>query len=93
MGKRGRRGGEGSQRLYKLGSVYLEEYQIYTPIRWNDTAPPTPLAYVGHGKRTGADMVVCCQDMSSIFTFFLFRQVESYKSSIRLAADFNARNS
>lgn len=42
-------GGNGgsSQRLYQLGSVYLYEYQIYTSIRWNDTAPPTLLAICG----------------------------------------------
>lgn len=77
--------------MYKLGSVYhLNEYQIYTPIRWNYTAPPTLLAYVGHGQENGCRH----EGVLSIilFTFFLHRQVELYKSSIKLAVDFNARN-
>ena len=87
-----------SQRLDKLGPVYLDEYQIYTPIRWNDTAPPTPLAICGAWQENG-----CRHEgvlSSFAFTFFLLRQVSSTVcsmsneiSSIRLAVDLNARNS
>lgn len=51
IGEQGRKGS--SQELYELGSVYLYKYEIYTPIRWNDTAPPTPLALCGALQENG----------------------------------------
>lgn len=61
----GRRRKGRSQQLYRLGSVYLAEYQIYTPIRWKATAPPASLHSVwGHVEENG-----CRQEgvLSNIF--------------------------
>lgn len=77
------RGGKGKVKLAKIAQIRpslptsVSIRFTCLPIRWNHTAPPTPIRNMwGVGKRTGTDMRVCCQKLPS--PSLLLRQVNKY---------------